>query len=48
MSSEEVRKFFAENKSGVLLKNFAVILVFIVAISYMIGSGFSPFLYFRF
>ena len=36
------------SSTGLLMKVIAVILVFIVAISYMIGSGFSPFLYFRF
>ena len=32
----------------VLKNDYVIILLFFVAICYMVGSGFSPFLYFRF
>jgi len=35
-------------KIGSVLADIAVILVFLLAISFMFGSGYSPFLYFRF
>lgn len=38
-------KYLKENG---ILKNLLLFCVFLVAISYMLGSGFSPFLYFRF
>ena len=36
------------SKAGALCYEAAVFVVFLIAISYMVGSGFSPFLYFRF
>lgn len=35
-------------KAGTVLADAAVILIFLLAISFMFGSGYSPFLYFRF
>lgn len=36
------------SRLGALLYEAAVFFIFLVAISYMVGTGFSPFLYFRF
>lgn len=35
-------------KAGAVLADVAVLLIFLLAISFMFGSGYSPFLYFRF
>lgn len=42
-----VQKLF-DSKIGFVLYNVAVFAVFILAVQYMVGTGFSPFLYFRF
>ena len=41
-------RFFSENKAGALVKEILLVIVFILAVSFMVGSGYSPFLYFRF
>lgn len=41
-------KRLAAKKRYAILGNVIIVLVFILAISYMVGSGYSPFLYFRF
>ncbi len=38
----------SSSKMGTLVYNVATLLVFYIAICYMVGSGYSPFLYFRF
>ncbi len=45
--SMPIGKVFEKKAAGWLYDSI-LIFVFIVAISYMMGSGFSPFLYFRF
>lgn len=37
-----------KNKAILLFKDACIIIIFLIAICYMVGSGFSPFLYFRF
>lgn len=42
-------KAFIEEKNGrFIVYNFGIIIMFLIAICYMVGSGYSPFLYFRF
>lgn len=44
----KISKKIQENKILCVLSDVCVLIIFIIAISYMIGSGYSPFLYFRF
>ena len=44
----KLHAFLQGRKAGILLTDAAVILVFLLAICFMLGSGYSPFLYFRF
>lgn len=42
------KNFFQKNETGDMLANGAALVLFFTAVCYMVGSGFSPFLYFRF
>lgn len=43
-----IDKFFNRNMATEITREILIVAIFIVAICYMVGSGFSPFLYFRF
>ncbi len=45
---KNISKMIEEKKQFSMVSDFIIIAVFIVAICYLIGSGYSPFLYFRF
>ncbi len=44
----KVNAFFTKNLAGRIIREMLVTAIFIIAICSMIGSGYSPFLYFRF
>lgn len=46
--AKNAAKKLSDSKIGFAIYNVAVFAVFILAVQYMVGSGFSPFLYFRF
>lgn len=48
MPHPKIKSFTHKNQTMELISSFAVIGVFLLAICYMVGSGYSPFLYFRF
>lgn len=43
-----IDKFFNRSVATEIIREMLTVVIFIVAICYMVGSGFSPFLYFRF
>jgi len=45
---ERVKRLFSKNALTQTLSDIAVMCMFVVAICYLVGSGYSPFLYFRF
>lgn len=44
----KIKAFFEKNRATQLLYDGMIFVCFLVAICYMVGSGYSPFLYFRF
>ena len=43
-----IKNFFKKTIFRIFISDFLTLLIFLVAISYMVGKGHSPFLYFRF
>lgn len=44
----KIERFFEQSATAKFTREMLVTVVFIIAICYMVGSGYSPFLYFRF
>lgn len=44
----QVKEFISMSRSGTIALDICILFSFFIAICYMVGSGFSPFLYFRF
>ncbi|MCQ2532314.1 MAG: MBOAT family protein [Saccharofermentans sp.] len=48
MPHNKIKDLVNKHEATMIIADFVKVLVFALAISYMLGSGFSPFLYFRF
>ena len=48
MPHTKIKNFFKKTIFRICISDFLTLLIFLVAISYMVGKGHSPFLYFRF
>lgn len=44
----KINAFFEKNLFGKITQKALLTMIFIIAICYMVGSGYSPFLYYRF
>lgn len=43
-----IEEWFSRDDIHILISDIVILIIFIIALCYMIGSGYSPFLYFRF